>query len=165
MNKATILKKQETVSTIASQIKEAKSLVVVEYRGVSVSALEALRKELRKEGAFIKVYKNTLVERATHELDLNLDQELVGPNAFVFSNEDAVSAPKIIAKAAKTNKNLVVKGGVVEGRVCDSKQMNEVAKLPSREGLYAMILSCITSPIRGVACAIKAVADAKEENA
>ena len=106
MNKATILKKQETVSTIASQIKEAKSLVVVEYRGVSVSALEALRKELRKEGAFIKVYKNTLVERATHELDLNLDQELVGPNAFVFSNEDAVSAPKIIAKAAKTNKNL-----------------------------------------------------------
>ena len=56
MNKATILKKQETVSTIASQIKEAKSLVVVEYRGVSVSALEALRKELRKEGAFIKVF-------------------------------------------------------------------------------------------------------------
>ena len=162
MNKATILKKQGTVNEIASHIKEAKSVVIVEYRGVSVSALETLRRDLRKEGAFIKVYKNTLVERAAQELDVNLGQELVGPNAFVFSNEDAVSAPKIIAKAAKKNKNLVVKGGVVEGRVCDSKQMNEVAKLPSREGLYAMILSCITSPIRGVACAIKAVADAKE---
>jgi large subunit ribosomal protein L10 len=137
-------------------------MVIVEYRGVSVSALETLRRDLRKEGAFIKVYKNTLVERAAHDLDLNLDQELVGPNAFVFSNEDAVSAPKIIAKAAKKNKNLVVKGGVVEGKVCNAEQMKEVAKLPSREGLYAMILSCIQAPIRGVACAIKAVADAKE---
>ena len=162
MNKATILKKQETVNEIASHIKEAKSMVIVEYRGVSVSALETLRRDLRKEGAFIKVYKNTLVERAANDLDVNLGQDLVGPNAFVFSNEDAVSAPKIIAKAAKKNENLVVKGGLVEGRVCDAKQMSEVAKLPSREGLYAMILSCIQSPIRGVACAIKAVADAKE---
>ena len=72
------------------------------------------------------------------------------------------SAPKIIAKAAKKNENLVVKGGIVEGRVCDQKQMIEVAKLPSREGLYAMILSCIQAPIRGVACAINAVAEAKE---
>lgn len=162
MNKATILKKQETVNEIVSHIKEAKSMVIVEYRGVSVSALETLRRDLRKEGAFIKVYKNTLVERAANDLDVNLGQDLVGPNAFVFSNEDAVSAPKIIAKAAKTNKNLVVKGGLVEGKVCDAKQMSDVAKLPSREGLYAMILSCIQSPIRGVACAIKAVADAKE---
>ena len=165
MNKATILKKQGTVNEIASHIKEAKSVVIVEYRGVSVSALETLRRDLRKEGAFIKVYKNTLVERAAQELDVNLGQELVGPNAFVFSNEDAVSAPKIIAKAAKTNKHLVVKGGLVEGKVCDAEQMKEVAKLPTREGLYAMILSCIQAPIRGVACAIKAVADAKEENA
>ena len=162
MNEATILRKQETVNEITSHIKEAKSMVIVEYRGVTVSQLEALRKELRKEGAFIKVYKNTLVERATHELDLNLDQELVGPNAFIFSKNDAVSAPKIIAKAAKKNENLVVKGGIVEGRVCDSKQMIEVAKLPTREGLYAMILSCIQAPIRGVACAINAVAEAKE---
>ena len=162
MNKATILKKQETLNEIASHIKEAKSMVIVEYRGVSVSALETLRRDLRKEGAFIKVYKNTLVERAANDLDVNLGQDLVGPNAFVFSNEDAVSAPKIIAKAAKKNKNLVVKGGVVEGKVCNAEQMKEVAKLPSREGLYAMILSCIQAPIRGVACAIKAVADAKE---
>ena len=162
MNEATILRKQETVNEIAGHIKEAKSMVIVEYRGVTVSELETLRKDLRKEGAFIKVYKISLVERATHELDLDLDQELVGPNAFIFSLEDAVSAPKIIAKAAKKNENLVVKGGLVEGRVCTAKQINEVAKLPSREGLYAMILSCIQSPIRGVACAIKAVADAKE---
>ena len=162
MNKATILKKQETVNEIASHIKEAKSMVIVEYRGVTVSELETLRRDLRKEGAFIKVYKNTLVERATHELDLNLDQELVGPNAFVFSTGDAVSAPKIIANAAKKNENLVVKGGLVEGRVCTAEQIKEVSKLPSREGLYAMILSCIQSPIRGVACAIKAVAEAKE---
>ena len=162
MNEATILRKQETVNEIANHIKEAKSMVIVEYRGVTVSELETLRRDLRKEGAFIKVYKNTLVERATHELDLNLDQELVGPNAFVFSLEDAVSAPKIIAKAAKKNENLVVKGGLVEGRVCTAEQIKEVSKLPSREGLYAMILSCIQSPIRGVACAIKAVAEAKE---
>ena len=80
MNEATILRKQETVNEIASHIKESKSMVIVEYRGVTVSELETLRKDLRKEGAFIKVYKNSLVERATHELDLDLDQELVGPN-------------------------------------------------------------------------------------
>ena len=154
--------KKQIVSEITDKIKNSESVIVFQYQGLTVDELKKKKKSLREVNSEVKVYKNTLVERATHELDLNLDQELVGPNAFVFSNEDAVSAPKIIAKAAKKNKNLVVKGGVVEGKVCNAEQMKEVAKLPSREGLYAMILSCIQAPIRGVACAIKAVADAKE---
>ena len=159
MNEATILRKQETVNEIASHIKEAKSMVIVEYRGVSVAKLEELRRELRKEGVTMKVYKNTLVTRASNKLGLDLDAELVGPNAFVFSYEDAVSAPRILAKFAKKEKNLVIKGGVVEGKVISAQEMLAVSKLPSREGLYSMLLSCLQAPIRNFACAVKAIAE------
>ena len=159
VEKAIILEKQALVNTISDSISNAKSTVVVEYRGVSVAKLEELRRELRKEGVAMKVYKNTLVTRASNKLGLDLDAELVGPNAFVFSYEDAVSAPRILAKFAKKEKNLVIKGGVVEGKVISAEEMLAVSKLPSREGLYSMLLSCLQAPIRNFACAVKAVAE------
>ena len=159
MEKAIILEKQTVVNTIAESMEKAKSTVIVEYRGVSVAKLEELRRELRKEGVTMKVYKNTLVERASNKLGLDLDAELVGPNAFVFSYDDAVSAPRILAKFAKTEKNLVLKGGIVEGKVITAQEMLAVSKLPSREGLYSMLLSCLQAPIRNLACTVKAVAE------
>jgi len=159
VEKAIILEKQALVDTISESMQNAKSTVIVEYRGVSVAKLEELRRELRKENVTMKVYKNTLVERASNKLGLDLDAELVGPNAFVFSYEDAVSAPRILAKFAKKEKNLIVKGGIVEGKVISAQEMAAVSKLPSREGLYSMLLSCLQAPIRNFACAVKAVAE------
>lgn len=161
MAKEVILQKQEVVNDILKHLKDAKSTTIVEYRGIRVERLEALRKELRKEGAFVKVYKNTLTERAVKDLGHDLANELKGPNALVFSYNDAVSAPRILTKFAKAEKSLVLKGGIVEGKVVNANEMVAVAKLPSREGLYAMLLSCLQAPVRKFACTVKAVADAK----
>ena len=163
MEKAIILEKQALVNTISDSISNAKSTVVVEYRGVSVAILEELRRELRKEGVAMKVYKNTLVTRASNKLGLDLDAELVGPNAFVFSYEDAVSAPRILAKFAKKEKNLVIKGGVVEGKVMTAAEIVTLAKLPSRETLLSMLAGALLGNISKLAVALDQVRVQKEE--
>ena len=164
MNKEILAGKQGTINEIMEAIKNAQSVSIVEYRGLSVSKLEGLRKDLRKEDCTIKVYKNTLVSRAAKELGYpELEEHLEGPNAFIFSNKDEVSAPKILAKFAKRNEEMVLKGGLVSGKVIDAQGLKTVASLPNKEGLLSMLLSCLTSPVRGFACAVKAVADKQAE--
>ena len=147
VEKAIILEKQALVNTISDSISTAKSTVVVEYRGVSVAKLEELRKELRKEGVAMKVYKNTLVTRASNKLGLDLDAELVGPNAFVFSYEDAVSAPRILAKFAKKERerhtkgktgfiNLVVVAGIVYAWDWSLKELDQLQALSHKNTGY-----------------------------
>ena len=108
----------------------------------------------------MNVYKNSLVERAVDELGYNeLNDILTGPNAIVFS-EDVIAGAKVIAKYAKRHRDiLVIKGGIVEGKFVDADGMKEVAKLPGKDGLISMFLSCLQAPIRSFACAVKAVAD------
>ena len=162
MNKDVLLAKQETVSEIVSKAKESSALVVAEYRGLTVEQLQELRRALRAEGASMNVYKNSLVERASDELGYaDLKQVLSGPNAIFFSKE-VNSAAKVLAKYAKRyGDNLNIKGGVFEGKFADANSVKEIAKLPGREGLLAMLLSCLQAPVRQFACAVKAVADAK----
>ena len=83
-----------------------------------------------------------------------------GSNAFVFSKEIS-DGPKVLAKFAKRNENLVIKAGLVEGKVYDAAGMKTIATLPNKEGLISMFLSCLQAPIRSFACAVKAVADSK----
>ena len=164
MNKQIIAGKELVVSEITESIKSAQSVSVVEYRGLTVAQVEALRKELRGVGSEMKVFKNTLVTRAVDSLGYqDLEDTLVGPNAFVFSNEDAVSAPKVLAKFARKNENLVIKGGIVEGRVVNSDELKVVATLPNKEGLLSMLLGCLTSPVVKFACAVKEIAKAQEQ--
>lgn len=163
MNKEVMAQKASEVEVIVNSVKAAQSFSVVEYRGLTVTQLESLRKSLREENAEMKVLKNTLVAKASDSLGYGeLDSVLTGPNAFVFSNKDAVSAPKILAKFAKTNDKLVIKGGVVEGKVVDAKELKVIATLPNKEGLLSMLLSCLTSPVRSFACVVKAVADKEQ---
>lgn len=165
MNKQVIAQKEAVVSTIAEAVKGAQSVSVVEYRGLTVSQVESLRRELRKSGSELKVFKNTLVQRAVESLGYQeLNDMLAGPNALVFSNEDAVSAPKVLAKFAKKNENLVLKGGIVDGRVIDEKELKVVATLPNKEGLLSMLLGCLTSPVVKFACAVKEIAKQQEAN-
>jgi large subunit ribosomal protein L10 len=164
MNKQIIAGKEAVVSTITESIKNAQSVSVVEYRGLTVAQVESLRKELRKVGSEMKVFKNTLVTRAVDSLGYqDLNDTLVGPNALVFSKEDAVSAPKVLAKFAKRNEKLVIKGGIVEGRVVNSDELKVVATLPNKEGLLSMLLGCLTSPVVKFACAVKEIAKAQEQ--
>ena len=162
MNQEVLKAKQEVVSDIVSRAKDSQTLVVAEYRGLTVAQVQELRRALRAEEASMYVYKNSLVERASKELGYaGLEEYLSGPNAIFFS-KDVSKGPKVIAKYAKRfGDTLKVKGGVVEGKVVDAKTINEVAKLPGKEGLLSMFLSCLQAPVRQFACAVKAVADAK----
>ena len=145
--------------TVAEKMQKSGSLTIVEYHGLTVAQITALRRTLRAESAEMTVYKNSLVERAAKELGYaGLEEFLAGPNAFVFS-EDVIAGPKIIAKAAKKNEHLVIKGGVVDGKVLTADEMKVIATLPGREGLISMLLSCLQAPVRKFACAIQAVAD------
>ena len=160
MNQAVLAAKSETVKEISEKAKKSQTIIVCEYRGLTVAQIQEVRRALHKEKAEMNVYKNSLVERAVDELGYNdLNSVLTGPNAIVFS-EDVIAGAKVIAKYAKRHKDiLVVKGGIVEGKFVDAKGIIEVSKLPGKEGLLSMFLSCLQAPVRSFACAVKAVAD------
>lgn len=164
MNQTIIDAKSEVVSEIAGKFQNAQSSVVVEYRGLSVAEITELRRELRANGVDFKVYKNTLARRACDELGFSdLNESLTGPNAIAFS-DDAVAPSRVLAKFAKTHEKLVLKAGVVEGKVVGVDTIKELSSLPNKEGMLSMLLSCLQSPVRSFACAVKAVADQKENN-
>lgn len=161
MNQKTLESKKELVSKLADSISESKSMVVVEYRGLTVAELSSLRKALKAVDATMSVYKNTLFSRACDKVEKSeLHQYLTGSNAYVFCS-DISAAPKVLTKFAKKNKKLVIKAGLVEGTVMDAEGVKEVANLPGREGLISMFLSCLQAPIRSFACTVQAVADSK----
>jgi large subunit ribosomal protein L10 len=164
MNKSIIEQKELLVNEVSEELKNSASSIVVEYRGLTVAKLSELRRELRKQNATLKVYKNSIMTRAANLAGYSeLESELTGPNAIVFSETDSTSAAKLLTKFARRNDELVVKGGIVEGKYVDAQEMKVVATLPNKEGMLSMLLSCLQAPIRNFACAVKAVAD-KQEN-
>ena len=165
MNQAVLSAKQAVVTEISDKIKNSQSTVVCEYRGLSVAEVTELRRNLRAEDVDFKVYKNTLFERACDESGFaDLKDSLVGPNAFAFSS-DATAPARVLAKFAKKHKALVLKSGIVEGKVVDVDTIKELSLLPNREGMLSMLLSCLQSPVSSFARVVKAVADAKEAGA
>ncbi|MEB7773071.1 50S ribosomal protein L10 [Kurthia gibsonii] len=163
MSKAVEMK-QTVVQEIAEKFKSAASVVVVDYRGLTVAQVTELRKQLREAGVEFKVYKNTLVRRATEEVGhADLNSALTGPNAIAFSTEDVIAPARIINNFAKENEQLEIKAGLIEGAVASVEEIKALAELPSREGLLSMLLSVLQAPMRNFALATKAVADQKEE--
>ncbi len=165
MNQAVLSNKQALVTEISDKIKASQSTVVCEYRGLSVAEVTELRRSLRSEGVDFKVYKNTMFERACDDCGFeDLKDALSGPNAFAFS-EDATAPARVLAKFAKKHKALVLKKGIVEGKVVNEETIKELSLLPNRDGMLSMLLSCLQSPVSSFARAVKAVADAKEAGA
>lgn len=156
--------KQAVVTEIADKLKSAATVVVVDYRGLNVSQVTELRKNLREQGVEFKVYKNTMSRRAAEEAGFEgLNEHLTGPNAIAFSNEDVIAPAKVLHEFAKENEALEIKAGVIEGEVANVEEIKALATLPSREGLLSMLLSVLQAPVRNLALAAKAVADQKEE--
>ena len=163
MNKDVLSAKKETVAEIVEQAKASNAVIIAEYRGLTVAQLQELRRALRAENAQMNVYKNSLVERACKELGFDqFDELLSGPNAFFFS-ESISGAAKVLAKYARRyGESLQIKGGYFEGRqFADKAGVVAISKLPGKEGLVSMLLSCLQAPVRQFACTVKAVADAK----
>ncbi|MCC2931765.1 MULTISPECIES: 50S ribosomal protein L10 [Bacillus] len=156
--------KKVVVEEITSKLKESKSTIIVDYRGLNVSEVTELRKQLREANVEFKVYKNTMTRRAVEQAELDgLNDVLTGPNAIAFSTEDVVAPAKVINEFAKQHEALEIKAGVIEGKVSTVEEVKALAELPSREGLLSMLLSVLQAPVRNLALAAKAVADQKEE--
>lgn len=155
--------KVAVVEEIAGKFQESSSAVIVEYRGLTVAEVTELRRKLRAEEIEFKVYKNSMATRAAEMAKLEgLNESLTGPNAIAFG-KDAVAPARVLAKFAKDHTALVIKSGVIEGKVVDNETVKKFATLPNKEGLISMFLGCLQSPVIKFACAVKAVAESKPE--
>ncbi len=161
MNQSVLEAKKALVNEISAKFAEAQSTVVVEYRGLSVAKMTDLRRQLKAEGIDFKIYKNKMASRAAEAAGYgDLVPDLTGPNALAFGN-DAVAPSRILAQFAKKNKALVLKSGVVEGKVVNADMIKELATLPNREGMISMLLGLFQAPIRNFAYALSQVAETK----
>ena len=152
--------KQPIVQEISEQIKDAKSAVLVDYRGLTVEQDTQLRRQLREAGVTYKVYKNTLMNFAFKGTDCEaLLPYLEGPSAVAISTEDATAPARVLCKFSKTADALEVKGGIVEGIAYDADGIKEVAKIPSREELLSKLLGSIQSPITNFARVMNQLAE------
>ncbi len=152
--------KAPIVEEIAAGIKDAQSVVLVDYRGLTVEQDTQLRKQLREAGVTYKVYKNTFMTRAFKDTDFEgLTQYLEGPSAMAFSAEDATAPARVLAEFAKTANKLEIKGGVVEGTVYDAKGIAAIASIPSREVLISKLLGSLQSPITNFARVMNQLAE------
>ena len=152
--------KKPIVEEIAASVQGAQSVVLVDYRGLTVEQDTELRKQLREAGITYKVYKNTMMNFAFKGTDFeSLTPYLAGPSAVAISTEDATAPARILCKFAKTANALEVKGGVVEGVAYDAKGIEDISKIPSREELLSKLLGSIQSPITNFARVMKQLAE------
>ena len=155
--------KQPIVEEIANSIKDAQSVVLVNYSGLTVEQDTILRKELREAGVQYKVYKNTLVTLAANELGLgDLVQYLEGPVSIAFGYEDATAPARVLNNFAKDHKKLELKAGVVDGIVYDKAGVEKLATIPSKEVLIAKLLGSFKAPLSNLAYLLNAIKEKKE---
>lgn len=159
MSTEAIKVKAEQVDSIKEKIGKAKSVVLVDYRGLTVAEDTAMRSELRKANVEYTVIKNRIMLRALAAAGYTgLDDELQGPTAVAISYDDAVASAKIISDTAKKTNKLAFKGGVVEGQTMDAKGIAVLATIPSKNTLIAQMLGLLTSPMRSLAVAVSEIA-------
>ncbi|MCI9338478.1 MAG: 50S ribosomal protein L10 [Lachnospiraceae bacterium] len=152
--------KKPIVDEISAHIKDAQSVVLVDYRGLTVEQDTALRKNLREAGVVYKVYKNTFMNFAFKGTQFEgLSEYLEGPNAIAISTEDATAPARILAEFAKTADKLEIKAGVVEGTTYDAKGIASIASIPSREVLISRLLGSLQSPVTNFARVINQIAE------
>ncbi len=158
--------KEAVVAEVSSQVTGAQTLVVAEYRGITVGDLTRLRKSARESGVFLKVVKNTLFARAVKDTPFEkLAVQMTGPLIYSIGS-DAVAPAKILNDFAKTNEKIIIKAGVYNGKLLDIDAVKALASIPSREELLAKLVGVMQAPVSGFARCLAAVAEKKqsEEN-
>ena len=152
--------KKPIVDEIKGYVADAKSAVLVDYRGLTVEQDTILRKKLREAGVVYKVYKNTYLKMAFEGTDFaQLNGHLEGPTAIAFGIEDATAPARVLAEVAKTAEALEFKAGVVEGTYYDVKGIQVIATIPSKDVLISKLLGSLQSPITNFARVIKQIAE------
>ena len=152
--------KQPVVEEIKGYVGQAKAAVLVDYRGLTVAQDTELRKKLRDAGVVYKVYKNTMLNFAFKGTEFEaLAKDLNGPTAVAFGLDDATVPARIILECTKTMPKLEFKAGVVEGTYYDTKAIQVIATIPSREVLISKLLGSLQSPITNFARVLKQIAE------
>lgn len=157
--------KEAVIKDVADLAAKAQTLVMAEYRGITVADMTELRSKARSHGVALSVLKNTLVRRAVagSNFEIVADQ-MTGPLIYGFS-EDAVAAAKVVADFAKTNDKLVIRGGVYDGKALDVSGVKQLASIPSKEVLLSQLCGLLMSPIARTAVVLGALAKKKGEEA
>ena len=160
-----INQKKEEVANLAVKMKEAKIILLTDYRGINVADVTGLRAELRKSNSEYRVIKNNITKRALAEAGIEgLDELLAGPTAVIMNNDDYLETAKAIYSYSKENDFYKIKGGVIDGKVMTAEEIITLAKLPSRETLLSMLAGALLGNISKLAVALDQV-KAQKENA
>ena len=157
--------KEAVVSDVTGLAAKAQTLVMAEYRGITVADMTRLRSTARSSGVTLSVLKNTLARRAVagSSFEVVADQ-MSGPLIYGFS-QDAVAAAKVVAEFAKTNDKLVIRGGAYGGKALDADGVKQLASIPTKEVLLAQLLGLMQSPISRTARVLAALAEQRGEAA
>ena len=151
--------KKVVVSEIEELAKNAKSIVLVDYRGLTVAQATELRNEVRNAGGVYKVYKNRLMKIAFDRLKIDFPaSDFEGTTAVMFHSSDEVAPAKIALDGSKKYGNLKLKSGYVDGKYFNTDEITALANIPSREVLVAQLLGLLTNPMRSLAVAVSEIA-------
>ena len=162
-NEKIIKQKEEEVKALAEKIKDAKLVLLTDYRGINVTDATNLRKTLRGTNSEYKVIKNNITRRALKECGIDgLDEMLEGPTAVILGNEDYLAPAKAIYEFTKNNDFYKIKAGIVEGKVMTADEIVTLAKLPSKETLLSMLAGALLGNISKLAVALDQVKAQKE---
>jgi large subunit ribosomal protein L10 len=163
-SKKIIEQKKKSVSELAEKIKEAKVVLLTDYRGINVEDVTNLRSKLRGAKTEYKVIKNNITKRALEECKIEgLESLLEGPTAVIIGNEDYLETSKIVYEYAKDNEFYKIKGGIIDGKVVSTEEIITLAKLPSRETLIAQLAGALLGNITKLAVALDQVSKQKAE--
>ena len=155
--------KEAVINEVTELAAKAQTLVMAEYRGITVADMTKLRNDARSNGVTLSVLKNTLARRAVAGSSFEVvGDQMTGPLIYGFS-EDAVAAAKVVADFAKTNDKLVIRGGVYGGKALDANSVKELASIPTKEVLLAQICGLLMSPVSRTAVVLGALATKKGE--
>ena len=157
--------KEAVISEVTTLAAQAQTLVIAEYRGITVADMTKLRNQARSNGVSLSVLKNTLARRAVigSSFEIVADQ-MTGPLIYGFS-VDAIAAAKVVSNFAKTNDKLVIRGGVYGGKALDANGVKQLASIPSKEVLMAQLCGLLMSPMSRTAVVLGALAAQKGEAA
>ncbi len=162
-NEKILAKKQEVIDEIKEHVQNSATIVLFDYRGITDNEAKELRRALRSNDADYKVYKNTLMARALSDLNINLDDSLMGPSALAFGT-DQIAPIKVLSDFAKKNPALILKVGIVDGEVSDKAKLEALSSIPSREGLLTMLAGGMIGIAKDLSICLDLYAKQKEEN-
>lgn len=157
-----LAKKQAIIDEIKDRVQNNATIVLFDYRGITDNEAKELRRALRSNASDYKVYKNTLMARALSDLNINLDDNLIGPSALAFGT-DQIAPIKVLSDFAKKNPALVLKVGIVDGEISDKAKLDALSTIPSREGLLTMLAGGMIEIAKDLSICLDLYAKQKEE--